>query len=147
VHIAKVGKMKKTFSIGQMARQAEVGIETVRFYERQGLLSEPARKPSGYREYTDEAVTRLRFIRRAKELGFSLKEIAELIELRFDPNTTCAELKKQAEHKLLDIDSRIRDLNKMKRVLQKLTSTCKGSGSLKGCSILEALDSGKEIRS
>ena len=137
--------MKKALSIGQMARQADVGIETVRFYERQGLLSEPARKASGYRQYTEDAVIRLRFIKRAKELGFSLKEIAELITLRFDPDTTCAEVKERAQHKLTDIEARIRDLNKMKKVLQKLTITCKGSGALEGCSILEALDSGKEI--
>jgi MerR family copper efflux transcriptional regulator len=137
--------MKKALSIGQMARQAEVGIETVRFYERQGLLSEPARKASGYRQYTEDAVIRLRFIKRAKELGFSLKEIAELIELRFDPDATCAEVKEQAQHKLIDIEARIRDLNKMKKMLQKLTTTCKGSGSLEGCSILEALDSGKKV--
>lgn len=137
--------MKKALKIGQMARQEEVGIETVRFYERQGLLSEPARKASGYRQYTDDAIIRLRFIKRSKELGFSLKEIAELIELRFDPDATCAEVKEQAQHKLIDIEARIRDLNKMKKMLQKLTTACKGNGSLEGCSILEALDSGKEV--
>ncbi|MCH8048022.1 MAG: MerR family transcriptional regulator, partial [Planctomycetes bacterium] len=78
-----------SLTIGQLARRAEVGVETVRFYEREGLLEEPARRPSGYRQYDEGVVDRLRFIRRAKQLGFTLKEIRELLSLRLDPATTC----------------------------------------------------------
>src|SRR6266851_2543831 len=130
----------KPLSIGQVSRLAGVGIETVRFYERQGLLTEPARKASGYRQYTEDAVVRLRFIRRAKELGFSLKEIAELIALRFDTTTTCAEVRERAQAKLSDIEAKIRDLQRVKKALLKLTAACKGRGPLEECSILEALD-------
>jgi len=126
-------------SIGQVARTAGVGIETVRFYERQGLLEEPARKESGYRQYTEDVVARLRFIRRAKELGFSLKEIAELIALRLDASTTCADVRERAQTKLADIEARIHDLKRMKQALQKLTLSCRGQGPTSECPILEAL--------
>src|SRR5262249_51950104 len=116
------GRAMKPLSIGQVARQAGVGVETVRFYERQGLLQEPARKDSGYRQYPEDAVARLRFIRRAKELGFSLKEIKELLALRVDPSTTCAEVKKQAEAKIGDIEEKLRTLQRMKKALVKLTA-------------------------
>ena len=74
----------KTFTIGQVAREAGVGVETVRFYEREGLIEEPSRRASGYRQYGDETVLVLKFIRRAKELGFTLKEIRSLMDLRLD---------------------------------------------------------------
>ena len=83
----------KTLTIGRVAEQASVGVETVRFYEREGLLEEPPRRQSGYREYGEDAVTRLRFIRRAKQLGFTLKEIKELLALRRDPSTPGADVK------------------------------------------------------
>lgn len=134
----------KLFSIGQVARQAGVGIETVRFYERQGLLSEPDRKPSGYRQYTGDAVARLKFIRRAKELGFSLKEIAELMALRLEPGATCGDVRQRATEKLAEIEAKIRDLRRMKKALEELTVACKGRGPLKGCSILETLDFAEE---
>src|SRR5919204_5116878 len=120
----------RPLTIGQIARQAGVGVETVRFYERQGLLEEPARKESGYRQYTKDVVARLRFIRRAKELGFSLKEIAELLALRLDPTATCAEVRERARAKLADIEAKIADLQRMKKALVKLTGACKGRGSL-----------------
>src|SRR5947208_5062987 len=106
------GVLMKPLTIGQLAPQGGVGIETVRFYERQGLLEEPARKESGYRQYTEDVVARLRFIRRAKELGFSLKEIAELIALRLDASTTCADVRERAQTKLADIEARIHDLKR-----------------------------------
>lgn len=112
----------------------------MRFYEREGLLTEPARKQSGYRQYEEDVVARLRFIRRAKELGFSLKEIKELLALRFDPATTCADVRGRAEAKLVDIEARIKDLQRMKRVLQKLMATCRGQGPIWECPILEALE-------
>jgi MerR family mercuric resistance operon transcriptional regulator len=129
-----------TMTIGQLARSAGVGIETVRFYERQGLLEEPTRKASGYRQYSDDVVARLRFIRRAKQLGFSLKEIGELIALRFEPETTCAEVKRKAQTKLADIESKISDLRRMQKTLHKLATTCRGYGPINACPILEALN-------
>jgi MerR family transcriptional regulator, copper efflux regulator len=111
----------------------------VRFYEREGLLEEPARKDSGYRQYTGDVVARLRFIRGAKELGFSLKEVKELLALRLDPATTCAEVKARAEAKVADIEAKIQALRRMKEALQKLTTACSGRGPTSECPILEAL--------
>src|SRR5947207_4045264 len=102
----------KPLTIGQVARSAGVGVETVRFYERQGLLEEPARRESGYRQYPDDVVARLRFIKRAKELGFSLKEIKELLALRVDPDTTCAEVRSKAAAKIADIKEKIQALQR-----------------------------------
>src|SRR5919199_5139981 len=103
-HLNAGGVTMAALTIGQIARRAGVGVETVRFYERQGLLEEPARKESGYRQYPEDVVARLRFIKRAKELGFSLKEIKELLALRVDPATTCAEVKARAQAKVADIE-------------------------------------------
>jgi MerR family mercuric resistance operon transcriptional regulator len=134
----------RPLTIGQVARQAGVGVETVRFYERQGLLQEPARRESGYRQYTEDAVARLRFIRRAKELGFSLKEIKELLALRVDPSTTCREVKEQAAAKIADIEAKISSLVRMKEALGKLATACRGRGPTSECPILDALDSEEE---
>jgi MerR family mercuric resistance operon transcriptional regulator len=129
----------KPLTIGQVARSAGVGLETVRFYERQGLLPEPPRKESGYRQYPEDIVPRLRFIRGAKELGFSLKEIKELLALRVDPATTCAEVRGRARAKIADIDEKIQALQRMRRVLHKLTAACSGRGPITDCPILDAL--------
>lgn len=126
-------------TIGQVARQAGVGVETVRFYERQGLLNEPPRRESGYRQYSDDVVARLRFIRRAKDLGFSLKEIKELLALRVDPTTTCAEVRSKAEAKLVDVEEKIQALQRIKKALRKLTTLCTGRGPISECPILDAL--------
>lgn len=129
----------KLLTIGQIAKLAEVGVETIRFYERQGLINEPGRKASGYRQFPEDVVARLRFIKRAKELGFSLKEIKELLALRVDPATTCAEVKAQAEAKVADIEGKIASLLRMKKALTKLTVACRGQGPTSECPILEAL--------
>src|SRR2546426_303226 len=115
----------KPLTIGQVARQAGIGVETVRFYEREGLLQEPARRESGYRQYSEDVVARLRFIRRAKELGFSLKEIKELLALRVDPSTTCREVKEQAEAKIAHIEGKIASLVRMNEALVKLATVCR----------------------
>ncbi len=130
----------KILTIGQIAKQADVGVETVRFYERKGLLEEPERKPSGYRQYDETVVQRLEFIRRAKELGFTLKEIKELLSLKLDPTTTCSDVKARAESKIEDIESKIRTLRQMKRSLVKLTKSCCGSGPTSDCPVLESLE-------
>lgn len=130
----------RPLTIGQVARQAGVGVETVRFYERKGLLNEPARRPSGYRQYEEDVVARLRFIRRAKELGFTLNEIKELLSLRLDPSTSCADVKSRAQAKIADIEERIRTLQRMKKALADLTKACSGRGPISECPILDALD-------
>jgi len=136
----------KPLTIGQVARLARVGVETVRFYEREGLLQEPARRASGYRQYPEDVIARLRFIRRAKELGFSLKEIRELLALRVDPETTCAEVRSRAEAKIADVEEKIQALQRIRKALVKLTGVCRGRGPTSECPILDALDKEEEGR-
>lgn len=128
-------------TIGQMARAAGAGVETIRFYEREGLLEHPARSASGYRKYPPEAVARLRLIRQAKELGFSLNEIKELLALRVAPGRSCSDVRARAEHKIADIDQRIAALKRMKAALARLAAACSGRGPTSECPILEALES------
>jgi MerR family mercuric resistance operon transcriptional regulator len=135
----------KPFTIGQVGRLAGVGVETVRFYEREGLLRQPERKPSGYRQYNHDVVSRLRFIAAAKELGFSLKEIKELLELRVGPHATCCDVRERAQAKISDIEEKIRTLQRMKASLVKLTKACRGRGPVSECPILDALDQEKEV--
>ena len=130
----------KAFTVGQVARRAGVGIETVRFYERHGLLDEPERRESGYRQYGDPDVAVLRFIRRAKRLGFTLKEIKALLALRLDGSATRSDVRAQAAAKVADIGAKIRDLQRMRDALSVLTAACHGDGPATGCPILEALD-------
>ncbi len=125
---------------GELAKRAGVNIETLRFYERKGLLPKPPQRASGYREYPTESVALIRFIKRAQELGFSLAEVRELLALRVQPGTTCAEVRERAEHKLLDVRQKIADLKAIERALNKVTATCTGRGPLSECPILENLD-------
>src|SRR4030066_1999577 len=127
----------RNLTIGQLAKKTEVNIETIRFYERRGLMPKPLRRESGYRQYSDGDIARLRFIRRAKELGFSLKEILELLSLRVDQETTCGDIKRRAETKIADIDQKIRTLQGMKKALAKLVALCRGRGPTSECPILE----------
>lgn len=135
------GEMMKSLTIGRLAKRAEVNIETIRFYERRGLMPKPLRRESGYRQYSDADIARLRFIRRAKELGFSLKEILELLSLRVDPDTTCGDIKRRAEVKIVDMEEKIKALQRMKKALTKLASTCRGRGPTTECPIIEMLGS------
>ena len=127
-------------TIGQLAKHAGVGVETIRFYEREGLLSQPERRSSGYRQYSPEAVRRVRFIRHAKELGFTLKEIQELLELRVDPHSSCADVRRRAGDKIADIEGRIASLERMREALESLARKCRGRGPTSDCPILEELD-------
>jgi len=131
----------KSLTIGQLAKEAQVNVETVRHYERRGLMPEPPRRESGYRQYPLDSVARIRFIKRAQELGFSLQEISELLSLRIDPDTTCGDIKRKAELKVADIERKIRTLRGMKKALTKLVSSCRGRGPTSECPILEMLDS------
>lgn len=124
---------------GQVARRAGVGVETIRFYERKGLIAEPPRKESGYRQYPEEAVARVRFVRRAKELGFTLKEVKELLLLRASPGSRCDNVRRRAEAKIWDIEQKVQALRRMKKALTRLTAACDGRGPVADCPILEAL--------
>ncbi len=130
----------RTLSIGQIARQGGVGVETVRFYERQGLLEKPSRSESGYRKYPPEAVSRLHFIKKAKEVGFSLKEIKELLSLRLDETATCQDVRSRAEAKILDVEQKLQALTRMKQALTDLTKACSGRGSVSECPILQSFE-------
>jgi MerR family mercuric resistance operon transcriptional regulator len=130
----------QALTIGQLAKESGVNLETVRYYERRGLLPKPPRSASGYRLFPAEATRRLRFIQRAKELGFSLKEIRELLSLRASPSKTSAEIRTRTEAKIADIEAKIRTLDSMKKTLLKLTKSCAGCGPIADCSILDTLD-------
>ncbi len=130
----------KLLSIGQVAQRSGLGIETVRFYEREGLLAKPARTLSGYRQFDEEVIARLQFIQRSKELGFTLKEIKELLSLRVDPDTSCEDVKARAEAKIADVEGKIRTLQRMKKALFRLTQECSEKGGGSECPILDALD-------
>ena len=131
-------------TIGRLAKQVGLGIETVRFYERQGLIEPPPRTDSNYRIYPEEEVTRLRFIKKAKSLGFTLNEIKELLFIRHDPNATKADIKNRTLNKIEDVKQKISDLTRIKMALKHLVSSCDGHGPLEECPILEALDSESE---
>lgn len=127
---------------GELAKRAEVNRETIRYYERRGLIPKAARNPSsGYRDFDDEMLQRLRFIKSAQNLGFTLEEIDDLLTLRADPRTDCDQVKTRALDKLDEIEGKIRELRKMKRALAKVVDQCTGTGPAGACPILEALDS------
>lgn len=125
--------------IGALAKRAGVPIDTVRYYERQGLLPAPPRQLSGYRRYEEGDVLRLRFIRRAKALGFSLEEIRGLLELSARRHEDMADLKQAAQVRLQSLDARIAELEAIRAALQQLVTNCPGHGQLASCPILAAL--------
>jgi MerR family mercuric resistance operon transcriptional regulator len=133
-------RVTRPLTIGQVARRSGVGIETVRFYERQGLLAKPDRTASGYRQFDEVVIARLQFIQRAKELGFTLNEIKELLSLRVDAETTCDDVRARAEAKIADIEGKIKSLQRMKKALVRLTRECSERGSDSACPILDALE-------
>jgi MerR family copper efflux transcriptional regulator len=121
-------------TVGALAKQANVKIDTIRYYERRGLLPKPPRTDSGYRTFTFSSVERLRFIKQAQALGFTLAEVKQLLALCLRPGTTCTEVRKRAEGKIADIELKIDSLNRMKRALQKLVSSCEADGAACECS-------------
>ncbi|MCE5232910.1 MAG: heavy metal-responsive transcriptional regulator [Mizugakiibacter sp.] len=126
-------------TIGAVAQRAGVAIDTIRYYEREGLLPAPRRRASGYRDYDAAAVERLRFIRRAKELGFSLDGIRELLALSADRERGVRGVKQRAEARLGEVERRIRELQRVHRGLKLLIGACPGHGALERCPILRAL--------
>jgi len=127
-----------TYSIGQLAKAADTGIETIRYYERRGLMPEPPRAASGYRRYPGDAAQRLHFIRRAKRLGFTLDEISALLQLQAGGQR--ADIKAIAQAKLDEIETRLDDLQRMRATLQDMTQRCSGHGPVDGCPIIETLN-------
>lgn len=129
-----------TVTIGTAARAAGVSVETIRFYERRGLVAQPRKPEEGYREYSPETVSRIRFIRRAQEIGFSLREIDELLALRADPDADCSDVREKARIKLEAVNHKIAGLERVRAALNEVIAACPGRGALRACSILEALD-------
>ena len=127
-------------TVGNVAKRAEINIDTVRYYERQGLLPKPPRTPSGYRTFDEATVQRLRFIRNAQALGFTLKEIKQLFSLRITVGSTCSDLRDYAESKVADIERKIESLQAMKQALQELVSACSVNGPVSECSVFESLN-------
>jgi Hg(II)-responsive transcriptional regulator len=131
--------METGLKIGEVAARAGVNVQTLRFYERRGLLEEPPRRASGYRQYPEESVQLVRFIKRAQELGFSLDEVQELLALREARKASCSQVKRAAEAKLAAIERKLEQLEAMRGALKTLVSSCSRRGSLE-CPILESLD-------
>lgn len=125
--------------IGALSRRAGVPVQTIRFYEREGLLAAPPRSRSGYRVYGEDVIGRLRFIRRAQDLGFTLKEIRDLVALQDTLSGDCAAVRRAAAGKLSDVEERMSDLSRMKAELRKLIGSCRGNGSVRDCAIIECL--------
>lgn len=126
---------------GEVAEHAGVNIQTVRYYERRGLLPEPPRLASGYRQYDADHVSRIRFIKRAQELGFTLAEVEELLSLRADPQGERAQVRSRTVEKIREIERKIDDLGRIKGTLLELVDACDGHGSTRECPILHALES------
>ncbi len=126
-------------TIGQLAKRTELNVESIRYYERRGLIPQPRRSEAGYRLYSRGDVARIYFIKRAKKLGFSLSGISELLSLRVDPECTCGMVRTRAREKIADIESKIETLQDMKRALVKLTASCRGTGPTSECPILDFL--------
>src|SRR5712664_2188669 len=127
-------------TIGQVASAADVNIQTIRYYERRGLFPTPRRTPAGYRQYADDAVARLRFIKHSQELGFSLQEIQELLGLRVRHGAACDVIERKTRQKIDVVQQRIRDLQRMKRTLERLAAACAVRRPTAEWPILEGLE-------
>ncbi|MFK5949993.1 MAG: Hg(II)-responsive transcriptional regulator [Methylococcales bacterium] len=123
-------------TIGKLAKQANVTIETIRYYQRKGLLTEPEKPVMGYRQYPVEVIARIKFIKRAQQSGFTLKEIAELLSL---DGKHCEDVQKMAEQKRQQIDEQLRDLTALRNVLDSLVKGCQQDKSTQHCSLIDAL--------
>lgn len=133
-------KADQTFTIGALAKRSGVAIETIRFYEREGVIEAASRRDSGYREYGEQAVAQLRFVRRAKDLGFTLKEITDLLKLRTETKRNCSGVKRRALEKIASVESKIRDLQKIRSRLIELTDACDELRPISTCPILRSFE-------
>lgn len=130
----------KELSIGQVAKRTGITVEAVRYYEKQGLIDAPARSVSGYRQYPENTVKRVKFIQHAKEVGFTLNDIGELLALRREPGTSCTDIKLRASQKIEEVDRKINDLTQIRDALGRMILKCSGHGALSQCPILEELE-------
>jgi MerR family copper efflux transcriptional regulator len=132
-------------TIGKVAARAGVGVETIRFYERKGLIRRPTTRTRGFRRYSLDAVERVTFIRGAKELGFSLREVRDLLSIRDERGATCADMRERAEAKIVDVDARIANLKRMRKSLAALMHTCDGTAPVAKCPIVVSLRAGRQL--
>jgi MerR family Zn(II)-responsive transcriptional regulator of zntA len=147
VYTAAMDDAMPTMTVGRLAQDAGINIETVRFYEREGLLPKPERSAGGHRLYCDDDVSRLRFIARCKDVGFTLKEIHELLYLRASDLATCGDVLELAEHKLDEIKRKIEMLGEMRDQLSELVSRCQGGNrGVECCNIIKGLESDAKPR-
>lgn len=128
--------MSKSMTIGRLAHTADVNIETVRYYQRVGIITEPPKPLAGYRVYPPDTVDRIKSIKRAQQLGFSLQEIAELLELG---DGHCADVRIRAEAKRAHVDQQIKDLKRLRKTLTNLIQSCQGGDNNAPCPIVETL--------
>ena len=134
--------MTSNYSIGQLAKAAEVNVETIRYYERRGLITQPPKPVQGYRTYTKATLARILFIKRAQELGFTLEEIENLLVLG---ESHCSEVQELAESKLVSVRSKINDLCRLERVLEGLVTQCRSNPDNTACPIVESLQPDKDL--
>jgi Hg(II)-responsive transcriptional regulator len=127
-------------TIGEVAAESRVNIQTVRYYERRGLLATPRRTAAGYRQYQEDVVPRIRFIKRAQELGFTLEQITELLALRVRHGEACGEVSRRATAKIAVVQDKLRELENLKRALERLVQACRRRAPTAECPILEALE-------
>lgn len=127
-------------TIGQVATQLGLNVQTIRFYEREGLLPKLERSSSGYRQFNAEVVKRILFIRHAQEVGFSLREISTLLSLRADPEGSCDTVRQFTSEKIEQLNMRLKNLRKMKKTLQNLAEMCRSGLPVSSCPILDALE-------
>lgn len=132
--------MTTEWTIGQLAKSVNVNVQTVRYYERLRLLGPSARRPSGYRIYGEDEERRLRFIKNAQALGFTLHEIAELLSLRVSSAARCGDVQRKAQAKLKQVAAKMRDLRALAQVLQDLILTCRAGQPTDHCPILTSLE-------
>ena len=136
----------KSVHIGRLAEQANVSVDTVRYYERAGLLPTPTRTPSGYRTYPTGIVERLQFIRRAKDLGFSLDEIRDLLALSDQRGTGVSQIREIAARRLADVETRLAELSRLRHGLKQLVDACPGHGDPGTCPIVNAFKDARDER-
>jgi Cu(I)-responsive transcriptional regulator len=129
----------KQLKIGQVAKQSGLTVEAIRYYEQRGLIPEPNRLDSGYRVYPESILTRLNFINRCKDLGFSLQEISELLSIQINPENSSSLVKEQVEHKIELVKDKISELQKLQDSLEQLSGLCCGEGSVSDCPIIDFL--------
>ncbi len=132
--------------VGEVALRAGVKPDTVRYYEDAGLLAPADRSRSGYRQFAEDAVERIRFIKRAQGLGFTLEEIAGLLELRVSHENACAPAQARAEWKIAEIDGKIAALRRLRRGLTRFVAACRRGGSGGECPLLETLSGEQDGR-